>query len=70
MRLRVSYKIEETGKTNVAEIKNVRIKTIEDRHKIERMIEKQLGYKKVTIFNWRIIGTISDKIGEKENGRK
>lgn len=65
MRLRVSYKIEETGKTNVAEIKNVRIKTIEDKHKIERMIEKQLGYKKVTIFNWRIIGTISDKIGEK-----
>lgn len=65
MRLRVSYKIEETGKTNVAEIKNVRIKTIEDKHKLERIIEKQLGYKKVTIFNWRIIGTISDKIGEK-----
>lgn len=65
MRLRVSYRIEETGKTNVAEIKNVRIKTTKDKHKLERMIEKQLGYKKVTIFNWRIIGTISDKIGEK-----
>lgn len=65
MRLRVSYRIEETGKTNVAEIKNVRIKTIKDKHKIERIIEKQLGYKKVTIFNWRIIGTISEKLGEK-----
>ena len=70
MKLRVNYMIEETGKMKIAEIKNVRIKTIEDRHNIERMIEKQLGYKKVTIFNWRIIGTISDKIGEKENGRK
>ena len=65
MRLRVSYRIEETGKTNVAEIKNVRIKTIEDKHKLERIIEKQLGYKKVTIFNWRIIGTISERLGEK-----
>lgn len=65
MRLRVNYKIEETGKMKIAEIKNVRIKTIKDKHNIERIIEKQLGYKKVTIFNWRIIGTISDKIGEK-----
>ena len=70
MRLRVNYMIEETGKMKVAEIKNIRIKTIEDRHNIERMIEKQLGYNKVTIFNWRIIGTISDKIGENKNGRK
>lgn len=65
MRLRVNYKIEETGKIKVAEIKNVRIKTMKDRHKLERIIEKQLGYNKVTIINWRIIGTISDKIGEK-----
>ena len=70
MRLRVTYKIEENGKIKLAEIKNSRIKTTEDRHKIERMIEKQLGYKKVTIFNWRIIGTISERLGEKENGRK
>ena len=65
MRLRVNYKIEETGKVNIAEIKNVRIKTIKDRDRLERIIENKLGYKKVTIFNWRIIGTISDKIGEK-----
>lgn len=70
MKLRVNYKIEETGKMKVAEIKNRRIKTTEDRHKIERMIEKQLGYKKVTIFNWRIIGTISERLGENRNGRK
>lgn len=70
MRLRVNYMVEETGKMKIAEIKNGRIKTTEDRHKIERMIEKQLGYKKVTIFNWRIIGTISERLGEKENGRK
>ena len=70
MRLRVNYMIEETGEMKIAEIKNGRIKTIEDRHKIERIIEKQLGYKKVTIFNWRIIGTISERLGEKENGRK
>lgn len=66
MILRVNYVIEETGKMKIAEIKNCRIKTTEDRHKIERIIEKQLGYKKVHIFNWRIIGTISDKIGEGE----
>ena len=64
MRLRVSYKIEETGKMKIAEIKNCRIKTTEDRHKAERMIERQLGYNKVTIFNWRIIGTTTDKIGK------
>lgn len=65
MRLRVNYKIEETGKVKIAEIKNVRIKTIKDRARLERIIENKLGYKKVTIINWRIIGTISDKIGEK-----
>lgn len=70
MRLRVNYVIEESGKMKVAEIKNGRIKTTGDRHKIERIIEKQLGYKKVHIFNWRIIGTISERLGEKENGRK
>ena len=70
MRLRVNYMVEETGKMKIAEIKNGRIKTTEDRHKIERMIEKQLGYKKVTIFNWRIIGTISERLGEKQYGRK
>lgn len=65
MRLRVNYKIEETGKVNIAEIKNVRIKTIKDRARLERIIEKQLGYKKVTIINWKIIGTISEKLGGK-----
>lgn len=70
MRLRVNYVVEESGKMKIAEIKNVRIKTTEDRHKIERMIEKQFGYKKVTIFNWRIIGTISERLGENKNGRK
>ena len=65
MRLRVNYVVEESGKMKIADIKNGRIKTTEDRHKIERIIEKQLGYNKVRIFNWRIIGTISDKIGEK-----
>lgn len=64
MRLRVSYKIEENGEMKVAEIKNCRIKTTEDRYKAERMIERQLGYNKVTIFNWRIIGTTTDKIGK------
>ena len=66
MRLRVSYKIEENGEMKIAEIKNCRIKTTEDRHKVERIIERQLGYKKVTIFNWRIIGTTTDKIGKVE----
>ena len=70
MRLRVNYMVEESGKMKIAEIKNCRIKTTEDRHKVERMIEKQFGYKKVTIFNWRIIGTISEKLGENRNGRK
>ena len=70
MRLRVNYVVEETGRMKIADIKNGRIKTTEDRHKIERMIEKQLGYKKVTIFNWRIIGTISERLGENENGRR
>ena len=65
MRLRVNYKIEETGKVNIAEIKNVRIKTIKDRARLERIIENKLGYKKVTIINWKIIGTISEKLGEK-----
>lgn len=65
MRLRVNYKVEETGEMKIAEIKNGRIKTTEDRHKAERIIESQLGYKKVTIFNWRIIGTTTDKIGRK-----
>ena len=70
MRLRVNYMIEESGKMKIAEIKNCRIKTTEDRHKVERMIESQLGYKKVTIFNWRIIGTTSDKIGKGEKDGK
>ena len=71
MRLRVNYMVEESGKMKIAEIKNGRIKTTEDRHKIERMIEKQLGHKKVRIFNWRIIGTTSDKIGKEErNGKR
>ena len=65
MRLRVNYMVEENGEMKIAEIKNCRIKTTEDRHKVERMIERQLGYKKVTIFNWRIIGTTTDKIGRK-----
>lgn len=65
MRLRVNYKIEETGKVKIAEIKNVRIKTIKDRARLERIIENKLGYKKVTIINWKIIGTISEKLGEK-----
>ena len=70
MKLRVSYKVEESGEMKVAEIRNCRIKTTEDRHKAERIIERQLGYKKVTIFNWRIIGTISERLGENENGRR
>lgn len=70
MRLRVNYVVEETGRMKIADIKNGRIKTTEDRHKIERIIEKQLGYNKVRIFNWRIIGTISERLGENENGRR
>ena len=70
MKLRVSYKVEESGEMKVAEIRNCRIKTTEERHKAERIIEHQLGYNKVTIFNWRIIGTTSDKIGKGEKDGK
>ena len=64
MRLRVNYVVEETGEMKMAEIDNVRIKTKEDKKRIEGIIEKKLGYKKVSVFNWRIIGTVSDKIGK------
>ena len=66
MKLRVNYIIEDDKDkiTRIAEIDNVRIKTKEDQKRIERIIEKKLGYKKVSVFNWKIIGTVSDKIGK------
>lgn len=70
MRLRVNYLVEKKGIMKVADIKNVRIKTERDRKKVERIIERQLGYEKVRIFNWKIIGTISDKIGKGGNSGK
>ena len=70
MKLRVNYRIEETGEMKVAEIKNVRIITRADQERVEQLIAKKLNYDKVTIFNWKIIGKMQERLGEKGNGRK
>ena len=70
MKLRVNYRIEETGEMKVADIKNVRIITRADQERVEQLIAKKLNYDKVTIFNWKIIGKMQERLGEKGNGRK
>ena len=67
MKLRVNYVVEEdkTGRVRIAEIKNTRIRTRKDQERLEILLAKKLGYEKVRIFNWRILGTISERLGEK-----
>ena len=67
MKLRVNYVVEEdkTGRVRIVEIKNTRIRTRKDQERLEILLAKKLGYEKVRIFNWRIIGTISERLGEK-----
>ena len=67
MKLRVNYVVEEdkTGRVRIAEIKNTRIRTRKDQERLEILLAKKLGYEKVRIFNWRIIGTISERLGGK-----
>lgn len=65
MKLRMYYRIEDydEGRTRIAEICNRRIRTRADVEKMEKLIASKIGVNKVRIFNWKVVGTLSERFG-------
>ena len=60
------YRIEDYDeeRVRIAEICNRRIRTKTDVEKMEKLIAEKIGVNKVRIYNWKVVGTMSDRIGK------
>lgn len=61
IKLVVYYEVLDTGENKKCTITGKRIKTTRDRLTVEKAIAKKLGYNRVKIFNWKVIGGTYEK---------
>ena len=51
-------------------VKGMQIRTRADQEMIEKAIKRKTGEKCVEVYNWKVIGTINDKMAKTREGRE